>query len=309
MKRTFPLLLIVICLMITSSTALAARIPDEASLTPATPNGCAPPLPEKTADDLEWDLMLAVNQFRAQNGLPPWAYSQLLRNSARAHSQDMSQNNFFSHIGSNGSTADQRIRAAGYDWFVNGEDLAAGQNNAAQIVAQWAASPTHRAVMSRVDIREIGIGYVYDPNDQANVDLGGGQHGGPFCFYWTLNVGSRLGFDPVITFSVVPREVIFLASKADNILTPSSAELHVQTVGGAISWLISANQPWLILTPHAGGDLVTLQVQNWQSMGQGSYSANITVSAVGISDSPQVVPVQLVVSNQRLHWGYLPYIP
>ena len=144
MKRTCsPLLLVIVfSLILTSSAVVAERIPDQPSL---APNACAPPLPGKTRDDLEGDLILAVNQIRAQRGLSKLTYNPLLRDAARAHSEDMSQNNYFSHTCSDGSTPGQRVLAAGYSWSVVGENIAAGQNNATEIVAQWSASPAHLA--------------------------------------------------------------------------------------------------------------------------------------------------------------------
>jgi uncharacterized protein YkwD len=78
-----------------------------------------------------------------------------------------------------------------YGWV--SEDLAAGQADAALIVQEWSQSSAHRYVLLNTGLHEIGVGYVYDPNDQPNVRLDNGQFAGPFCFYWTLNGGYRPG--------------------------------------------------------------------------------------------------------------------
>jgi len=161
----------------------------------AAPAGCATPPAGSTPESQAQALMAAVNAFRADNGLLPVSYNRILANAALGHSQDMSQNNFFSHTGSNGSTMQQRLLQAGYtnhEWA--GELLAAGQTDPSLIVQQWSQSPAHRYVLLNDGLHEIGVGYVYDPNDQPNVRLDNGQIAGPFCFYWTMDGGYRPGW-------------------------------------------------------------------------------------------------------------------
>lgn len=69
-------------------------------------------------------------QFKTYPARPPLAFNPGLITAARLHSQDMKENNFQGHSGSNGSTFDQRILAQGYNnWTAAGENVAAyGQN-------------------------------------------------------------------------------------------------------------------------------------------------------------------------------------
>lgn len=60
------------------------------------------------------------------------------------------------------------------------------------------ASPAHRAVILRNDLREIGAGYIFQANDQPNVVLPGGALGGPYYHYWVQNFGARYDVYPVI---------------------------------------------------------------------------------------------------------------
>src|SRR5262245_65198679 len=46
----------------------------------------------------------------------PLAFDTRLIQSARDHSQDMSDHNYFSHTGSDGSNPGQRMSAAGFPW-------------------------------------------------------------------------------------------------------------------------------------------------------------------------------------------------
>ncbi|PKO23702.1 MAG: hypothetical protein CVU38_02695 [Chloroflexi bacterium HGW-Chloroflexi-1] len=178
---------------VTTIPAAGALEVGASAFSPLVPAACPTPPPGTTTQSQAQALFDAVNAFRVAQGLPKAVHNQLLENTALAHSQDMSQNDYFSHIGSDGSTPRQRVLQAGYNPTAIGENLAGGHTNAHEIVSQWAQNPSHLAVMLQPTLREIGVGYVYDPNDLANVDLGGGQLGGPFCYYWTLDGGYRAG--------------------------------------------------------------------------------------------------------------------
>lgn len=69
------------------------------------------------------DMLRYINSFKAQGGscggtyypaVAPLALSSYLVNAASNHAWDMAQYNYFSHIGRNGSTPTDRIRATGY---------------------------------------------------------------------------------------------------------------------------------------------------------------------------------------------------
>lgn len=77
---------------------------------------------------------------------------------ARRHAVDMATHDFFSHTGSNGSDLSDRVDAQGYDWSRLGENIAAGQDSAKQVVDAWLASPGHcRNIMG--PFTELGVGY------------------------------------------------------------------------------------------------------------------------------------------------------
>jgi hypothetical protein len=167
----------------------------------ASPAACLPPPSGSTQASQIQALLVELNNFRRQNGLLPVAPNSNLATAGQGHSQDMSQNNFVDHIGSNGSTPLVRALLAGYNSSAVGENLGAGQENPHQLVFQdWTNSPVHLGNMLKPEVREAGVGYVYDPNDQANVDFhdGRGPVNGPFCYYWTLMVSYREGIYPIV---------------------------------------------------------------------------------------------------------------
>ena len=76
----------------------------------------------------------------------PLRYHPLLSEAAKAHALDMSQHQFFSHSGSDGSNVGTRTTRAGYLWASVGENLAYGSlgvYSEAEIVAGWLKSPGH----------------------------------------------------------------------------------------------------------------------------------------------------------------------
>ena len=60
------------------------------------------------------EMVNAVNEYRAENGLPAYTVNGLLTTAATAHANDMACNKLFVHTGSDGSTPTTRVAASGY---------------------------------------------------------------------------------------------------------------------------------------------------------------------------------------------------
>jgi len=130
-----------------------------------TPTPTATPVCASHDGAFECQVWFLINQERTSRGIPPLTSNLLLHNAAWGHSNDMAQNNFFNHTGSNGSQFYERITAAGYDWSTCGENIAAGYSTPAAVVAGWMASQEgHREAILNVNYVDIGIGYVYKAN-------------------------------------------------------------------------------------------------------------------------------------------------
>ena len=152
--------------------------------TPTTPSGPAPsPTPSPTpASDYETQVVQLINQQRAANGLPPLNIDSRLVQAARRHSQDMATHDFFSHIGSDGSTPGQRIRDAGYSFVSAGETIAGGYPSPSSVVQGWMNSPKHREILLG-NFVDVGVGYAYNP-------------GAFFGYYWTADFASPSAWNP-----------------------------------------------------------------------------------------------------------------
>ncbi|MFK7795505.1 MAG: CAP domain-containing protein [Gammaproteobacteria bacterium] len=70
-------------------------------------------------------------------------WNDKLANASVLHSDDMANNNFFSHKGTLGLIASDRVSNAGYDWKSVAENIAAGTDTPEQTIDQWVISPGH----------------------------------------------------------------------------------------------------------------------------------------------------------------------
>jgi len=102
-------------------------------------------------------------QFAATTAL---VWNNVLAVAASKHSADMAEHNFFSHTGSNGSSASQRVTLEGYSWFTVGENIAAGRDTAEQTVNDWLASPGHCRNIMNPAFTEVAVSCV--ENDSSD---------------------------------------------------------------------------------------------------------------------------------------------
>ena len=107
----------------------------------------------------EQQVLVLLNQIRAQHNLSPFAASAPLRTAARFHSADMLQHNYFEHDGLNESW-DARV-ARYLKSPLTGETIAWGSGasgSAAGIVSMWMHSPPHRAIILTAGLHRVGLG-------------------------------------------------------------------------------------------------------------------------------------------------------
>ncbi len=130
-------------------------------------------------EQIEQAVAQMLNSLRVKNGLSELTLVPELAQSARAHSKDMADNHFTGHTGSDGSSPDQRILAAGYVASYWGEIIAWGfGGDSVAVVDWWMNSPIHKSLILSSSFKEFGVGHTRD----ANSDWG---------YYWTVNFGVR----------------------------------------------------------------------------------------------------------------------
>jgi len=140
---------------------------------------------------IEDQVVALINQQRRLDGCSvDLTISASLNAAAFGHSRDMALNDFFSHDGSNQSTMESRAVAAGYTYSMLAENIQAGARSPQQVVNDpimgWMQSPNHRANILNCSLREVGIGYYYQADDQVIPGVGG-----PFVYYWTADFGRQ----------------------------------------------------------------------------------------------------------------------
>ena len=92
---------------------------------------------------------------------------------ASLHSNDMAENNFFSHTGSNNSTTGERVTDVYYDWKAVAENISAGTITPEQTIDRWLASPGHCHNLMNPVYVEIGLACTINPDTEYEI-------------YWTL---------------------------------------------------------------------------------------------------------------------------
>ncbi|HEY6793655.1 MAG TPA: CAP domain-containing protein [Kineosporiaceae bacterium] len=146
-----------------------------------SPTGTGPVLllSPPTESVAEAEVVRLVNARREAAGCNAVAVDGRLVELARAHSQDMSGAAGFRHNGSDGRTPFQRMMAAGYQYSLAAENIAAGQTTAAAAMAAWSATSAYQANIVDCRFTEIGVGMVVRP-------------GTPYVVYWTQEFGTPM---------------------------------------------------------------------------------------------------------------------
>ena len=128
--------------------------------------------------DLTTQQLTSINGVRIANGLPPYALNERLSASAQEHSEDMAANDLNGLIGSDNSTVEERIAAAGYPAYSTG--ILGGEathTELAESLDWWMDSPAYRELVLNTRYREIGIGIARRPTDGR--------------LFWTLDFGAQ----------------------------------------------------------------------------------------------------------------------
>ena len=110
-------------------------------------------------EHLEKQMAALVNADRAKHGAPPLSYHGGLAAVARAHSQDMKDNGFFTHKSKRTGKVADRVGRAGIPNRGVGENIARAAS-VAQARTNLMNSPPHRKNLLNEGFSHIGIGIV-----------------------------------------------------------------------------------------------------------------------------------------------------
>ncbi|MFI8952112.1 CAP domain-containing protein [Streptomyces sp. NPDC053750] len=153
-----------------------ASKPSAAKPTPSAPAATTPASPSTPAATAPASGDVAkvvelVNAERGKAGCSPVTVNAALTKAAQAHSEDMAATGTMSHSGSNGSSPEDRISNAGYNWSTYGENVAYGYETPEKVMAGWMSSPGHRENILNCEFKEIGVGLA-QPGSYWTQDFG-----------------------------------------------------------------------------------------------------------------------------------------
>lgn len=122
------------------------------------------------ADDSGGALYSGINQLRP--GCGPISDDPRLTEAAQRHADDMLRNGVSGHIGSDGSSPQARITAAGYRSRYSGEIVFWGTGSAAtpkEALDMWMQSPPHRDIILNCAYNAGGFATAWDGNKMTAV--------------------------------------------------------------------------------------------------------------------------------------------
>lgn len=115
------------------------------------------------------DILELVNEVRAKGTtcgttyyppVNPLTWNTKLEKAAIKHSQDMLDNNYFSHTSINGDSFSDRIEQEDYLYSSIGENIANGYTNEESVMNGWLNSEGHCANIMSSSFTEMGVGRV-----------------------------------------------------------------------------------------------------------------------------------------------------
>lgn len=111
------------------------------------------------SNSIEMEVVRLVNIERQKAGLASLNHSSQLSNVARAKSEDMGRNNYFSHNSPTYGDPFSMMRSFGINYTTAGENIAQGYYTAESVVRGWMNSPGHRENILNPSFGTIGVGY------------------------------------------------------------------------------------------------------------------------------------------------------
>ncbi|MBZ5486500.1 CAP domain-containing protein [Halomonas aquamarina] len=142
------------------------------------PSECEPTEQQQAMLDLVNEARSQARQCGEQSvdAVAPLAWSCQLHDAAKAHSDDMAENGYFSHTSPEGVGIEQRVEDQGYVWRAVGENIAAGQSSAAGAVKGWLESPGHCRNIMNGAFTQMGMAKADNPETR-------------YRHYWTQALG------------------------------------------------------------------------------------------------------------------------
>jgi uncharacterized protein YkwD len=103
-------------------------------------------------------LLQRINALRTANGVPGLAADARLDTVAQAYAERMAAGHFFAHVAPEGDSLSERLRAAGYAFQANGENLGRAGTGVLAAHGSVEESPGHRRNLLLPGFSRLGVG-------------------------------------------------------------------------------------------------------------------------------------------------------
>lgn len=129
-------------------------------------------IPTKSSEEVstEQEILKLVNAERSKQGLSPLTLDWELSRVAKFKSEDMRDNNYFSHTSPTYGSPFNMMKSFGITYKSAGENIAAGQQSSAEVMQSWMNSSGHKANILSKNYTRLGVGKAT---------------GGSYGTYWT----------------------------------------------------------------------------------------------------------------------------
>jgi uncharacterized protein YkwD len=172
--------------LVTASPISSAQVAHEvdARTLPPEPGLSDPNCGFNGANGIEQEMLARINALRAEARMcgdvrfasaSPLVWNIKLMNASYRHSIDMARSNLVSHTSLDSRELRNRIIEAGYLFERAGENIAAGQNSVANVVAAWEKSPPHCSTLMAPELQDVGVACVH-----KKVSF--------YKYYWTMDL-------------------------------------------------------------------------------------------------------------------------
>lgn len=118
----------------------------------------------------EQEILKLVNAERSKAGVKPLTLNWELSRVAKFKSEDMRDNNYFGHTSPTYGSPFDMIKNFGISYSAAGENIAAGQKTADEVMKAWMNSSGHKANILSTNYTQLGVGKAT---------------GGSYGTYWT----------------------------------------------------------------------------------------------------------------------------
>jgi uncharacterized protein YkwD len=99
-----------------------------------------------------------ANVERASVDAPPLALDARVLRVAQSHARDMAERRYFNHVSPEGEGMADRLRRADVPYRAAAENIAQGQRDPDEVVADWMDSRGHRVNLLNPSYRRLGVG-------------------------------------------------------------------------------------------------------------------------------------------------------